>query len=146
MIDPLDADEGVALVDKTQGRNDQDMFDTSILDEEEVVSEKKVSTVAKALIDIKTSKPKAKGIVIQEPTSSCSGLSPALLKLPYAAFLLLSAAFSLPFTTSLAYNLHLLRLVCYPIIQLKLCWLLLSFILQAFLLLLIQLASELQDF
>nr|GFD31364.1 hypothetical protein [Tanacetum cinerariifolium] len=40
MIDDLDADEGVALVDETHGRNDQDMFDTSILDDEEVVAEK----------------------------------------------------------------------------------------------------------
>nr|GEV37401.1 hypothetical protein [Tanacetum cinerariifolium] len=30
MIDDLDADKGVALVDETKGRNDQDMFDTSI--------------------------------------------------------------------------------------------------------------------
>nr|GEY09242.1 hypothetical protein [Tanacetum cinerariifolium] len=110
MIDDLDADEGAALVDKTQGRNDQDMFDTSILDDEEVVAEKEVSTVdlvptdgevvtttyvevstagvevstaaitsqismneitlAKALIDIKTSTPKAKGIVMQEPSET----------------------------------------------------------------------------
>nr|GEV11463.1 hypothetical protein [Tanacetum cinerariifolium] len=41
---------GVALVDETQGRNDQDVFDTRILDGEE------------------TSKPKAKGILIQEPS------------------------------------------------------------------------------
>nr|GFB44889.1 hypothetical protein [Tanacetum cinerariifolium] len=94
------SDEGVALVDETHGRSDQDMFDTSIFDDEEVVAEKEVSTagevvttakeevttagvkvstaaitshismdeitLAKALIDIKTSKPKAKGIVIQE--------------------------------------------------------------------------------
>nr|GEV59251.1 hypothetical protein [Tanacetum cinerariifolium] len=90
MIKDLDADEGVALVDETQGRNDQDMFDTSIFDEEEVITEKKVSTadlvttigvkvstaaitsqismdditLAKALVDINTSKPKAKGIVL----------------------------------------------------------------------------------
>nr|GEX62924.1 hypothetical protein [Tanacetum cinerariifolium] len=37
IIDNLDADEGVTLVDETQGRNDQDMFDTCVLDEEEVV-------------------------------------------------------------------------------------------------------------
>nr|GEU75621.1 hypothetical protein [Tanacetum cinerariifolium] len=100
MIDDLDADEGVALVNKTQGRNDQDMFDTSILDDGEVVAEKEVSNadpvpttgevvtnvgvevstaaissqismdeiiLAKSLIDIKTSKPKAKGIMMQEP-------------------------------------------------------------------------------
>nr|GEW31918.1 MAK10-like protein [Tanacetum cinerariifolium] len=40
MIANLNADEGVALVDETQGRNDQDMFDTSIFDDEEVVAEK----------------------------------------------------------------------------------------------------------
>nr|GEU64355.1 hypothetical protein [Tanacetum cinerariifolium] len=40
----FDADEGVTLVDETQGRNDQDMFDTSIPDDEKVVAEKKVST------------------------------------------------------------------------------------------------------
>nr|GEV93631.1 hypothetical protein [Tanacetum cinerariifolium] len=100
MIEDLDADKGVELVDKTQRRNDQDMFDTSIFDDEEVVADKEVSTtdlvttadevvtttgvevstaaitsqismdeitLAKALIDIRTSKPKAKRIVIQEP-------------------------------------------------------------------------------
>nr|GEW71663.1 putative reverse transcriptase domain-containing protein [Tanacetum cinerariifolium] len=108
MIVDLDADEGVALVDEAQEGNDQDMFVTSILDDEEVVVEKEVSTVdpvtsagevvttagevvtiasvevsavaitsqiymdditlSKSLIDIKTSKPKAKGIVMQEPS------------------------------------------------------------------------------
>nr|GEX76263.1 hypothetical protein [Tanacetum cinerariifolium] len=103
MIDDLDANEGVTLVDETQGRNDQDMFDTSIFDNEEVVVEKEVSTtdpvptadevvttagvevstatitsqifmdeitLAKGLIDIKTSKPEAKGIMIQEPSET----------------------------------------------------------------------------
>nr|GFC82744.1 hypothetical protein [Tanacetum cinerariifolium] len=102
MINDLDADEGVTFVDETHGRNDQDMFDTSILDDDEVVVEKEVSTddlvptagevvtttgvevsttsisqifmdeitLAKALIDIKTSKPKAKEIVIQEPSET----------------------------------------------------------------------------
>nr|GEX66902.1 putative ribonuclease H-like domain-containing protein [Tanacetum cinerariifolium] len=97
------ADERVALVDETQGRNDQDMFDTSVLDDEEVVAEKEISvddpvttaeeevttvgvevstpaitsqfsmdeiTLAKALIDIMTSKPKANGILIQEPSET----------------------------------------------------------------------------
>nr|GEX75946.1 hypothetical protein [Tanacetum cinerariifolium] len=45
MIDDLDADEGVALVDENQGRNDEDMFDTSIRDDEEVIAEKEVSIV-----------------------------------------------------------------------------------------------------
>nr|GFA53529.1 hypothetical protein [Tanacetum cinerariifolium] len=39
----LDADEGVALVDGTLERNDQDKFDTSIFDDEEVVAKKEVS-------------------------------------------------------------------------------------------------------
>nr|GEU76821.1 putative ribonuclease H-like domain-containing protein [Tanacetum cinerariifolium] len=83
--------------------NDQDMFDTSILDDEEVVAKKEVITAdpvptagevvttagvkvstaaitsqismdeitfAKDLIDIKTSKPKTKGIVMQEPNAT----------------------------------------------------------------------------
>nr|GEZ81781.1 hypothetical protein [Tanacetum cinerariifolium] len=49
MIEDLDADGGVALVDETRGRNDQDMFDTSILDDEEVVDEKEVSTAESPL-------------------------------------------------------------------------------------------------
>nr|GEX08190.1 hypothetical protein [Tanacetum cinerariifolium] len=49
MIVDLDANKGVALVDETQGMNDQDMFDTSIFDDEEVVAKK------------------TKGIMIQEP-------------------------------------------------------------------------------
>nr|GEZ89980.1 hypothetical protein [Tanacetum cinerariifolium] len=44
MIADLDVDEGIALVNETQERNDQDMFDTSIFDDEEVVVEKKIST------------------------------------------------------------------------------------------------------
>nr|GEW30035.1 hypothetical protein [Tanacetum cinerariifolium] len=90
IIDNLDADEGVTLVDETQGRNDQDMFNTSVLDDEEVVAEKEVSTVdpvttvgvevsvavatliismdditlAKALIALKSAKPMAKEPII----------------------------------------------------------------------------------
>nr|GEZ45592.1 hypothetical protein [Tanacetum cinerariifolium] len=44
IIDNLDADEGVTLVDETHGRNDQDMFDTGVLDDEELMAEKEVST------------------------------------------------------------------------------------------------------
>nr|GEV93535.1 hypothetical protein [Tanacetum cinerariifolium] len=44
IIDNLNADEGVTLVDETQGRNDQDMFDTGVLDDKEVMAEKEVST------------------------------------------------------------------------------------------------------
>nr|GEW03058.1 hypothetical protein [Tanacetum cinerariifolium] len=44
IIDNLDANAEVTLVDETQRRNDQDMFNTSVLDDEEVVAEKEVST------------------------------------------------------------------------------------------------------
>nr|GFB75794.1 hypothetical protein [Tanacetum cinerariifolium] len=44
IIDNLNADEGVTLVDETYRRNDQDLFDTGVLDDEEVVAEKEVST------------------------------------------------------------------------------------------------------
>nr|GEV98962.1 reverse transcriptase domain-containing protein [Tanacetum cinerariifolium] len=50
MIDDLNANEGVTLVDEIQEMNDPNMFDTSILNDEEI------------------SKPKAKGIVMQEPS------------------------------------------------------------------------------
>nr|GEU63403.1 ribonuclease H-like domain-containing protein [Tanacetum cinerariifolium] len=43
IIDNLDVDKGVTLVAETQGRNDQDMFDTGVLVDEEVVAEKEVS-------------------------------------------------------------------------------------------------------
>ncbi|GJW56685.1 hypothetical protein Tco_0103416 [Tanacetum coccineum] len=97
-------DEEVTLVDKTQGRNDEEMFDTGILDGKEVfveqdVVEKKVSTakvattttvdeltLAQTLIEIKAAKPKAvtttatttttvvtrpkaRGVVVQEPNA-----------------------------------------------------------------------------
>nr|GEX26770.1 hypothetical protein [Tanacetum cinerariifolium] len=99
MIADLDAYEGVALVDETQGRNDQDMFDTSIFDDEEVVAKKEVSTVdpvttagevvttagevvttagvevttageVVTTASVKTSEPKAKGIVMKEPSET----------------------------------------------------------------------------
>ncbi|GKA20714.1 hypothetical protein Tco_0700703 [Tanacetum coccineum] len=98
----------VTLVDETQGRNDEEMFDTGILDGEEVfaeqdVVEKEVSTtevttdctttttideltLARTLIEIKAAKPKAvttaattattavtkpkaRGVVVQEPNA-----------------------------------------------------------------------------
>nr|GEX21476.1 hypothetical protein [Tanacetum cinerariifolium] len=70
MIDDSDADEGVTLFDETQGRNDQDMFDT--ISTAAITSQISMDeiTLAKALTDIKTSKPKAKGIVIQEPSET----------------------------------------------------------------------------
>nr|GFB80846.1 hypothetical protein [Tanacetum cinerariifolium]GFB83193.1 hypothetical protein [Tanacetum cinerariifolium] len=42
IIDNLNADKGVTLVDEAQGRNGQDMFNTSVLDDEEVVVEKEL--------------------------------------------------------------------------------------------------------
>nr|GEZ62104.1 hypothetical protein [Tanacetum cinerariifolium] len=77
MIDDLDADEGVALVDETQGRNDQYMFNTITTAGVEVSTAAITSqismdeiTFTKALIDIKTLKPKAKGIVMQVPSET----------------------------------------------------------------------------
>nr|GEU77950.1 uncharacterized mitochondrial protein AtMg00810-like [Tanacetum cinerariifolium] len=87
-IDDIDVDEGITLVDETvenQGSyNDEEMFDASVLDGKDVIVEKEVAdkevsaaaptdvtsdeiTLAEALMEIKTSKPKAKGIVMQEP-------------------------------------------------------------------------------
>ncbi|GJY66394.1 hypothetical protein Tco_0468632, partial [Tanacetum coccineum] len=102
-IADLDADVEVTLVDEAQGRNDDYlMFDTGVLDEQEVKVEKVVSTaevttisattttvdeltLAQTLIEIKAAKPKAvittatttttvvtrpkaRGVVVQEPT------------------------------------------------------------------------------
>ncbi|GJX13749.1 hypothetical protein Tco_0205507 [Tanacetum coccineum] len=76
-IADLDADAEVTLVDEAQGRNDDNlMFDTGVLDEQEVEVEKVVSTaevttasattttideltLAQTLIEIKAAKPKA---------------------------------------------------------------------------------------
>nr|GFD02295.1 hypothetical protein [Tanacetum cinerariifolium] len=40
IIDNLNADVKVTLVDETLGRNDQDMFDIIVLDDEDVVAKK----------------------------------------------------------------------------------------------------------
>ncbi|GJT75262.1 hypothetical protein Tco_1041987 [Tanacetum coccineum] len=78
-------DEEVTLIDETQGRNDDNlMFDTGVLDEQEVEVEKVVSTakvaidsatttvdeltLAQTLIEIKAAKPKVRGVMIQEPS------------------------------------------------------------------------------
>ncbi|GKB69956.1 hypothetical protein Tco_0931368, partial [Tanacetum coccineum] len=78
-IADIDADAEVTLIDKTQGRNDDNlMFDTGVLDEQKVEVEKVVSTaevttesattitineltMAQTLINIKAAKPKDKG-------------------------------------------------------------------------------------
>ncbi|GKA12202.1 hypothetical protein Tco_0691748 [Tanacetum coccineum] len=113
-------DEEVTLVDKTQGRNDKEMFDTGILDGEKVfteqdVVEKEVSTaevaidsttttttttvdeltLAQTLIEIKAAKPKAvitaatttittsikrpkaRRVIVQEPSEFTATTSPS---------------------------------------------------------------------
>ncbi|GJU89502.1 hypothetical protein Tco_1301925 [Tanacetum coccineum] len=83
-IADIDADAEVTLIDETQGRNDDNlMFDTCVLDEQEVEVEKVVSTaevttesattttvdeltLAQTLIEIKAAKPKVRGVMIQE--------------------------------------------------------------------------------
>ncbi|GJU44955.1 hypothetical protein Tco_1202221 [Tanacetum coccineum] len=79
-------DEEVTLIDETQGRNDDNlMFDTGVLNEQEVEVKKVVSTaevttdsattttvdeltLAQTLIKIKAAKPKVRGVMIQEPS------------------------------------------------------------------------------
>ncbi|GJW46798.1 hypothetical protein Tco_0078444 [Tanacetum coccineum] len=60
-IADIDADVEVTLVDETQGRNDEEMFDTGILDGEEVFAEQDVveKEVSTAEVATDTSKPKA---------------------------------------------------------------------------------------
>ncbi|GJT97120.1 putative ribonuclease H-like domain-containing protein [Tanacetum coccineum] len=102
------SEEEITLVDETRGRKiDEDMVNVNAdLHGEEVVAEKEVAsttdpittagevvttvsttatitpkevTLAQALAQIKTSKPKAKGVVIQEPRRSCQNLEAQLL-------------------------------------------------------------------
>ncbi|GJY36368.1 reverse transcriptase domain-containing protein [Tanacetum coccineum] len=107
-----DEDEEITLIDDTQGRNDDNlMFDTGVLDEQEVKVEKVVSTaevttasattttvdeltLAQTLIEIKAAKPKAvttaatttttavtrpkaRGVVVQEPSEFTTTTSPS---------------------------------------------------------------------
>ncbi|GJZ20906.1 hypothetical protein Tco_0557945 [Tanacetum coccineum] len=85
-IADIDADTEVTLIDETQERNDDNlMFDTDVLDEQEVKVEKVVSTVevttksattttvdeltlGQTLIEIKATKPKVIEVMIQEPS------------------------------------------------------------------------------
>ncbi|GKF61880.1 hypothetical protein Tco_0181934, partial [Tanacetum coccineum] len=104
VVSSKDEDLEVTLVDETQGRNDEEMFDTGILAGEEVFAEqdmveKEVSTtevaidsttttvdeltLAQTLIEIKVAKPKARGVVVQEPsefTTTTSPLQPSQAK------------------------------------------------------------------
>ncbi|GJY60719.1 hypothetical protein Tco_0461376 [Tanacetum coccineum] len=83
-IADIDADVEVTLIDETQERNDDNlMFDTCVLDEQEVekvVSTAEVTTenattttvdkltLAQTLIEIKAAKPKVRWVMIQEPS------------------------------------------------------------------------------
>ncbi|GKB84113.1 hypothetical protein Tco_0956385 [Tanacetum coccineum] len=94
-IDDIDADEGVTLVDETvenQGTfNDEEMFDTGVLDvstAEVTTAGIEVTTVsatitttndltlAQALVDLKSINPKAKGIIFREPGESTTTTIP----------------------------------------------------------------------
>nr|GEZ02380.1 hypothetical protein [Tanacetum cinerariifolium] len=76
-IDDIDADEDITLVNV---QDDIEMFDAKkdlggkeVFVEQEVVADKEEIdevTLAKALIELKASKPKAKGVVILEPSES----------------------------------------------------------------------------
>ncbi|GKB85436.1 hypothetical protein Tco_0957708 [Tanacetum coccineum] len=85
-IADIDADAEVILIDETQGRNNDNLlFDTGVLDEQEVEVEKVFSTakvaidsattrtvdeltMAQTLIEIKAAKPKVRRVMIQEPS------------------------------------------------------------------------------
>ncbi|GJW46751.1 hypothetical protein Tco_0078397 [Tanacetum coccineum] len=72
-ITELDADAEVTLVDEAYGRNDDNlMFDTGVFDEQDVEVEKAVSiTEVTTVSDITTTtvtRPKARGVVVQEPS------------------------------------------------------------------------------
>ncbi|GJW91073.1 hypothetical protein Tco_0168626 [Tanacetum coccineum] len=127
-IDEIDQDAEVTLVDETQGRYDDNlMFDTGVLDNEQDMAEKEVDmaekdvstadlvtivgevvttanvvvstdevttnstittivdelTLAQTLIEIKAAKPKARGVIVQEPSEFTTTTSPSQpLQLP----------------------------------------------------------------
>ncbi|GJY75685.1 hypothetical protein Tco_0480801 [Tanacetum coccineum] len=74
-LDDIDADINVTLVN--EALNDEDLFGVNDLDGEEVIVDEEVVktvneeiTLAQTLIEIKSTKPKAKGIVMEEPSES----------------------------------------------------------------------------
>ncbi|GKA30098.1 hypothetical protein Tco_0716343, partial [Tanacetum coccineum] len=102
-IADIDADAEVTLIDETQGRNDDNlMFDTCVLDEQEVEVENVFSTaevttkstittivdeltLTRILIEIKAAKLKIRGVMIQEPsefTRTTTTTTPAASKPP----------------------------------------------------------------
>ncbi|GJS15563.1 hypothetical protein Tco_0410035 [Tanacetum coccineum] len=82
-IDEIYQDVKVTLVDETQGRNDEEMFNTGILDGEEVFAEQdmvkkevkikaakpKAVTTAATTTTTAVIRPKARGVVVQEPNA-----------------------------------------------------------------------------
>ncbi|GKA04078.1 hypothetical protein Tco_0676859, partial [Tanacetum coccineum] len=72
-IADINQDAKVTLVDETQGRNDDNlMFDTSVLDKEEVEVEKAVTTAATTTITAKV-----RGVIVQEPSEFTTTTSPS---------------------------------------------------------------------
>ncbi|GJR54743.1 putative ribonuclease H-like domain-containing protein [Tanacetum coccineum] len=81
-IDDIDKDAEITLVDETQGRyGDEEMFDTGVLDGDEVLAELEVTvkdvhlsvdevTLAQALVALKSAKVQEKANVVGEPSES----------------------------------------------------------------------------
>ncbi|GJX53008.1 hypothetical protein Tco_0281377 [Tanacetum coccineum] len=91
-IDDIDKDAEITLINETQGRYGDDlMFDTGVLDDEEVfarqdmdekkinVAEKEVSTADPTLIEIRSVKSKVKEVVIGEQSESTTRTRPQQL-------------------------------------------------------------------
>ncbi|GJT62707.1 hypothetical protein Tco_1006240 [Tanacetum coccineum] len=87
-ITDIGVNEEVTLIDETQGRNDDNlMFDTGVLDEQEVKVEKtlieikaakpKAITTAAKTTTTAVTRPKAKGVVVQEPSEFTTTTSPS---------------------------------------------------------------------
>ncbi|GJU94318.1 hypothetical protein Tco_1319074 [Tanacetum coccineum] len=83
-----DEDEEVSFIDETQGRNDDNlMFDTGVLDEQKVEVEKtlieikaakpKAVTTAATTTTTAVTRPKARGVVVQEPSEFTTTTSPS---------------------------------------------------------------------
>nr|GEU94018.1 uncharacterized mitochondrial protein AtMg00810-like [Tanacetum cinerariifolium] len=94
MIDNINQNVEITLVDKNQGRmNEEEMFGVNELDGDEVIAGEEVEqstkvakkedelTLAQTLIEIKAAKPKAKGVIVQEPSEfrTTSSLQPSQL-------------------------------------------------------------------
>ncbi|GJU15753.1 uncharacterized mitochondrial protein-like protein [Tanacetum coccineum] len=87
-INDLDADAEVTLVDEAQGRNDDNlMFNTRVLDEQEVetlieikAAKPKAVTTAATTTTTAIIRPKARGVVVQEPSEFRTTTSSQLLQ------------------------------------------------------------------